>query len=287
MKLNHLFGIVLSCISLVSSAKNVTTVCDTVPVGVLERLTWTVKCSGSEWSVSWNAGRVSVSNDYSDDIVGAMSTITLLDSLENVVARENLPIPGNKDTAIRLMVTPRGMSIVTGGQKTLFRDFILTPPKAGDVLSIEVPSSTRILSHVLNADIATVPAVCSESDCADGDTHCGSWIYVDQITPENNSVINGGHYTLTVVSDPDTVDGYLVLYDGGADIDSSLWTKGAVKARLRPTLFTDHYEAEWFDSKGHPVPDEVRATFHDVNMLTFEFPVLKSVLRFTRDIEQQ
>lgn len=55
-----------------------------------------------------------------------------------------------------------------------------------------------------------------------------------------------------------------------------------VKGRMFATGFENHYALQWFDSDMLPVGTEISADFTAPSLLSFNFPLLKSTLRFSR-----
>lgn len=75
---------------------------------------------------------------------------------------------------------------------------------------------------------------------------------------------------------------YDVVYLGGGRIYEKYWSPGMVKGRLYATGFENHYALQWFDSEMLPIGTEISADFTAPSILAFNFPLLKSTLRFSR-----
>lgn len=75
---------------------------------------------------------------------------------------------------------------------------------------------------------------------------------------------------------------YDIIYLGGARIYGKYWSPGMVKGRMFATGFENHYALQWFDSDMLPVGTEISADFTAPSLLSFNFPLLKSTLRFSR-----
>lgn len=108
----------------------------------------------------------------------------------------------------------------------------------------------------------------------------GFWSYLDRDNNPDWAKI-GGKYRLALV---EIDDGFLILYVGGAEINCNGWTEGMIKGQLKKTIFKDHYDLIWYDSMFEKVDDESHATF-DGAILTLEFPIYKSKIRFYQEID--
>jgi len=89
----------------------------------------------------------------------------------------------------------------------------------------------------------------------------------------------GGRYTLAAVWRD---GGYDLIYVDGAQVKKSLWQMGMVKGRITKTIFTDNYEGEWIDATLEPINKDVYATLDNGVILTINFPVYKSQVRFSK-----
>lgn len=75
---------------------------------------------------------------------------------------------------------------------------------------------------------------------------------------------------------------YDIIYLGGARIYGKYWSPGMVKGRMFATGFENHYALQWYDSAMLPTGTEISADFNAPSLLSFNFPLLKSTLRFSR-----
>ena len=89
----------------------------------------------------------------------------------------------------------------------------------------------------------------------------------------------GGRYTLALVRND---DGYDIIYIDGAQVKKSLWHEGMLKGRLTKTMFSGNYEASWIDATLEPIDRDVQATLENGIILTVNFPVYKSQVRFSK-----
>lgn len=125
-------------------------------------------------------------------------------------------------------------------------------------------------------------------DSIEPDEHSGKWVYFDMITPKNGSVRVGGKYELDVIPDPAQKGALQLVYRKGANNNSDFWKNGDVKAKLIPTSFPNHYDLVWIDTQGNTlINEEASATFEGQNLLTLEFPMHQSQLRFRRIEESE
>lgn len=110
----------------------------------------------------------------------------------------------------------------------------------------------------------------------------GYWRYLDRDMEEKWLRI-GGRYTLAVVR---TDDGYDLIYIDGAQIKKSLWNPGMFKGHMVKTVFSGNYDLTWIDATMEPIGDDSYATIENGVILTFNFPVFKSQVRFAKVIER-
>lgn len=107
------------------------------------------------------------------------------------------------------------------------------------------------------------------------------WTYLDRNT-DPQKCEPGGRYTLATIKDGDG-GGYLIVYLGGADYARTDWQPLQIKGRLRPTIFRDHFDLEWYDTRRRVVSAEAHASITTSgSVLELNFPLLNSTLRFSR-----
>ena len=110
----------------------------------------------------------------------------------------------------------------------------------------------------------------------------GYWRYLDRDMEEKWLRI-GGRYTLAVVR---ADDGYDLIYIDGAQVNKSLWNPGMFKGHMVKTVFSGNYDLTWIDATMEPIGDDSYATIENCVILTFNFPVFKSQVRFAKIIER-
>ena len=106
----------------------------------------------------------------------------------------------------------------------------------------------------------------------------GLWMYLDRDTDDNRARL-GGRYTFYIIRYNDS---YLLLYKSGAEVNASQWSPLMIKGRMKPTRFVGHYDLVWYDSLLEPMDDDTYASIDGAGILTVEFPVYRSRMRFYR-----
>ncbi len=108
----------------------------------------------------------------------------------------------------------------------------------------------------------------------------GIWRYLDR---ENDSryARPGGEYRLAVMGN-DT-GGYDIIYLTGARVGATQWETGMLKGRLMPTIFENQYDLWWVDSQFQPIAHDIHARMEQDAILILEFPLLHTVMRFSRE----
>ena len=109
----------------------------------------------------------------------------------------------------------------------------------------------------------------------------GYWKYLDR-DMEDKWLRLGGRYTLAVVR---ADDGYDLIYMDGAQVKKSLWKSGMLKGHMTQTIFSGNYDATWIDATLEPIEKDVQATIENGVILTLNFPVFKSQVRFSKVLE--
>ncbi len=116
---------------------------------------------------------------------------------------------------------------------------------------------------------------------ASSDPAEGYWKYLDR-DMEDKWLRLGGRYTLAVVR---AGDGYDLIYIDGAQVKKSLWQTGMLKGHLTKTIYSGNYDATWIDATLEPIDKDVQATIENGVILTLNFPVFKSQVRFSRVLD--
>ena len=89
----------------------------------------------------------------------------------------------------------------------------------------------------------------------------------------------GGRYTLAVVR---ADDGYDLLYINGAQVKKSQWQPCMKKGHLTKTIFSGNYDLIWIDATLEPISEDAYATIENGVILTLNFPIYKSQVRFVK-----
>jgi hypothetical protein len=106
----------------------------------------------------------------------------------------------------------------------------------------------------------------------------GYWKYLDR-DMQDEWLRLGGRYTLAVVR---ADDGYDLIYIDGAQVKKSQWQAGMLKGHMTKTMFSGNYDATWIDATMEPIDKDVQASIENGVILTMNFPVFKSQVRFAK-----
>ena len=109
----------------------------------------------------------------------------------------------------------------------------------------------------------------------------GYWQYLDR-DMQDEWLRMGGRYTLAIVR---ADDGYDIIYIDGAQVKKSMWQWGMLKGHLTKTIFSGNYDATWIDATMEPIDEDVQASIENGIILTLNFPVYKSQVRFSKVLE--
>lgn len=107
----------------------------------------------------------------------------------------------------------------------------------------------------------------------------GFWKYLDR---ENDPEYArpGGRYTLATVRND--AGHYDIIYIDGAQTYGDRWKPMMLKGVLLPTIFSSHYDLNWYDSAFEAMDEDIHADITDGAILTLSFPLLKTKLRFSK-----
>lgn len=106
----------------------------------------------------------------------------------------------------------------------------------------------------------------------------GYWVYLDRNTDDNRARLGGMYRIALVRSGYD----YKIYYISGAEVNPDAWQSGMLKGELTATIFSNQFDAVWYDSLFEPISREVHARFDDSSVLTIEFPLYGSQIRFSK-----
>lgn len=107
----------------------------------------------------------------------------------------------------------------------------------------------------------------------------GFWKYLDRDNDHMYARM-GGEYNIAVT--PNESGSFDIIYLGGARVNASEWKPGMIKGRLIPTIFTDHYDLNWYDASMRPIDRECSATIEQGAILRLDFPLLKTSIRYSK-----
>ena len=106
----------------------------------------------------------------------------------------------------------------------------------------------------------------------------GYWQYLDR-DMEDTWLKLGGRYTIAVVS---AEDGYDIIYVSGAQVKKSQWQPGMKKGHIKKTIFSGNYDLTWIDATMEPIDEDAYAAIENGVILSLNFPVYKSQVRFAK-----
>ncbi|MGM9844278.1 MAG: hypothetical protein ACI30S_08660 [Muribaculaceae bacterium] len=111
------------------------------------------------------------------------------------------------------------------------------------------------------------------------DSIVGVYRYLDR---ENNPklAVPGGKYTLAIL--PARDGNYDIIYIDGAKTYKKCWHTGMLKGRLLKTIFVNHFDLEWYNSKMDLMKDETFASLQMLEIFEVNFPLYKAKMRFSR-----
>lgn len=106
----------------------------------------------------------------------------------------------------------------------------------------------------------------------------GYWTYLDR-DMQDEWLRLGGRYTLAIVRGD---DGYDLIYIDGAQVKKSQWQCGMLKGHMTKTVFSGNYDLRWIDATMEPIEKDAYTTIENGIILTLNFPVFKSQVRFAK-----
>lgn len=190
------------------------------------------------------------------------------DNLWNLTFKDNFLNLSGGDSEINQITSFPCNSNITGfgffagwGDKVLISD-----------IKLEKEGSDSLLSQY--RDLVQTENYFSASD----DPLEGHWMIFDRELDED-LLKPGGNYILSCVRDKDN---YIFLYREGAEVNSSQWFPGDVKAILQPSPFPGIYNVEWFDAMKKPMSHDIRAQKGEGETLLIQFPYQDSKIRLRK-----
>lgn len=209
---------------------------------------------------------------------------------DTVVARERrvgLFADGSYNT-LTLAMSADGKISVRGGEtlsEPLFEARVNSP---SGPIGVFTNGTLDVAEAVVETERPTLPEVTELRDVAaltdslrvSANRYEGIWESLDRDN-DPRYARQGGRYLLATVDNGHGA--YDIVYLGGAEVNASFWRPGMLKGRMKPTIFTDRFDLEWFDSSGKPVtPGDCEAKVEQGAILVVHFPLLKTTLRFSR-----
>ena len=197
--------------------------------------------------------------------------------------------------AIKIEQSNRGLMFTAAGGKVIFEklDEIVPPLPANGSINVVADISAKILKcenrfeeypAAKRYDIENFEPIKLREGVPDN--HTGYWHYLDKVTPKSHRAVVGGRYRIAIVPDTENQANLLIVYLDGATDDAEFWSRGDIKGIMTPTSFANHYNVIWLDSRRRQAGmNECSATFDGINLLTIDFPLLESQIRFEREME--
>ncbi len=107
----------------------------------------------------------------------------------------------------------------------------------------------------------------------------GIWEMMDYNVEASQAQV-GGNYRIAIV--PDEKESIEIIYLDGAKKLHQRWEPGMVKGWLQPTIFAGNYDLIWLDAEGYEIGEGCNARLEGEDILSLEFPLQKSQMRFVR-----
>ena len=211
------------------------------------------------------------------------------ENTSRLLSTSKLPSKDNM-SALRLS-TDADMTIVTGPQGVrIFNDLTEHISALQQRSCITVTGSKKAKSIKRDIQLETYPEInhldiYELENLIDESPHTGIWNYLDRVTPKNQHVKIGGKYKVAIIPDSEKTENLLIVYIDGDTSENSIWQPGDVKGYLTPTGFDNHYDLIWLDKHRFEAGlGECSATFDGINLLTLDFPLLESQIRFQKEL---
>lgn len=241
-------------------------------------------------SIWWTATASLIKSGTDEILDDSYIELTVNDDIENHYSvKKLLPVPGvdiNKECSFCAEITGSEARLLAGYQELKELNVIRGSFNPSATMEIKVNGKADISVIVTEY----IPDIVSELSTGLNEDEinklisgksqpCGVWTALDRDT-DSRRALAGGRYKLAVV--PRNDEGFDIIYLDGAEVNPSAWKTGMRKGILKPTIFTDHYDLIWYDSKMVPIEFDASASVEQGVILTLSFPILKSTLRFSR-----
>lgn len=140
---------------------------------------------------------------------------------------------------------------------------------------------TKDLSERLETGY-TIEDLIDKTTANRNDSIVGFYRYLDRENDPKSAVI-GGKYTIAITPSKYIKDCYDIIYIDGAKTYCDHWHTGMLKGALKKTIFANHFDLEWYDSKQEIINDETSASLNTQNcILELYFPLYKTKVRFSK-----
>ena len=155
----------------------------------------------------------------------------------------------------------------------------------GSGACVDVERIVARVKHDTTHDLATTWTESSIEEylSTSSDLLEGYWVYLDRNLDDSRARL-GGRYTVAIVGNG---DGYDIIYIAGAKVNAVQWQAGMLKGQLQPTPFVGNYNLIWYDSLKAPMSEDDYASLDaQSGILTFHFPIHKSLMRFYKCVNK-
>lgn len=208
--------------------------------------------------------------------------------LRSVECRSGInPAPGQNHLAVEL--DPTGKATVSIGRSTLTQVADIECAGASEGRFAVMATAGVRLPLVVAAYRSAAPSLQSgideeairRAERSPG-SPVGIWEYLDRDT-DSRRAMAGGRYRLGIIPAADGGKGdYDIVYLGGAEVNSHLWKTGMIKGRLKALPFASHWDLQWYDSDMRLIVHDINASMEQNSILSLNFPLMKSTIRFYR-----
>lgn len=243
-----------------------------------------------DWADSLNycAAKASFTEKNGDEIYGPRAEVRILkvvNGSETQLASTSVVADDNK-FSFRLVYDGFSARLYAGSNQGTLSG--IASFGGGGAMMIWANSEAKCYEASMIAmptDTFSMSAFCSVDELTDylrnsADRVEGIWDYLDRDINMANASFGGAYRLATAKNEQ---GGYDLIYLGGAEVNSVLWSPLQIKGRMSPTIFVDNFDLDWQDADGKVLNEDNNAQLSpDGSILTLRFPLYRSQLRFSR-----
>ncbi len=248
--------------------------------------------SDTYWALMAECGNSSINDDINDRRSMTVSLAKVTAGRETILASRQLTSGVNLYSDLntfQIEVREGELSAWAGDtelQPLFTVPFAIASPTVHAGCHVGAGAKVEIERCVVSFDEHTTPTATRHWTIDSLDAHFaesidpveGYWRYQDRDVDDRWMRL-GGRYTVAVVREGES---YEIIYLSGAETHRSQWTPGMLKGRFTPTIFSDHYDLMWIDATGDPITQDAYAAIENGVLLSLQFPVYKSQMRFSK-----